>query len=194
MQNTPRARGVYYCIDLFDIKDNVLIGITKNVKEVVIPEGVVEIGFSAFLYRNLEKVTIPNSVKKIGNCAFEGCESLKSIDIPESVSKIGAAAFANCESLEEIIIPEDITITLTAIGDIMCHNSNYNDAYDSAVGGYDFSYVFEDVKEYIESADIAIGNLETTFAGKDRGYASYPTFNTPENLARDLKEFGIDYR
>ena len=96
-------------IDLFDIKDNVLIGITKNVKEVVIPEVVAEIGFSAFLYHNLEKVTIPNSVKNIGNCAFEGCESLKSIDIPESVSKIGWKAFSCCESLTNIIIPKSVT-------------------------------------------------------------------------------------
>ena len=96
------------------------------------------------------------------------------------------------EKVEEIIIPEDITITLTAIGDIMCHNSNYNDAYDSAVGGYDFSYVFSDIKDYVQNADIAVGNLETTFAGAERGYSNYPTFNTPEALAGNLREMGID--
>ena len=70
--------------------------------------------------------------------------------------------------VEEEIIP-DVTITLTAIGDIMCHNSNYNDAYDSETGRYDFSYVFTDIKDYVQSADIAVGNLETTFAGVERG-------------------------
>lgn len=72
----------------------------------------------------------------------------------------------------------------------MCHNSQYKDAYRNGV--YDFSYVFEDIKQYIENSDIAIGNLETTFAGKEKGYSSYPNFNTPENLAQDLKELGID--
>ena len=91
---------------------------------------------------------------------------------------------------EKEVIP-DKSVRMTVTGDVLTHNTNYYDAYDSKTGDYDFSYVFEDVKEYIESADIAIGNLETTFAGKDRGYASYPTFNTPENLAKDLKEFGI---
>ena len=84
----------------------------------------------------------------------------------------------------------DKKVSLTAIGDIMCHNTQYMDAYSN--GKYDFSYVFKDIKKYIEKADIAIGNLETTFAGSERGYSSYPTFNTPEALALDLKELGID--
>lgn len=86
----------------------------------------------------------------------------------------------------------DTTITLTAIGDIMCHNTQYQDAYDSTNKTYDFSYVFEDVKYYIQTADIAIGNLETTFSGNSVGYSGYPTFNTPEQLATNLKSLGID--
>ena len=86
----------------------------------------------------------------------------------------------------------DINFSMSVIGDIMCHNSQYVDAYVSSSGTYDFSYVFEDIKSYISSADIAVGNLETTFAGKARGYSNYPTFNTPEQLATNLKTFGID--
>ena len=89
-------------------------------------------------------------------------------------------------------IKEDTNIKMAVIGDIMCHNSQYKDAHDSKNNTYDFSYVFSDIKEYISSADIAIGNLETTFAGKERGYSNYPRFNTPEQLATNLKDFGID--
>ena len=85
---------------------------------------------------------------------------------------------------------EDITINMSVIGDIMCHNSQYIDAFSGST--YDFSYVFSDIKHYIDNADIAIGNLETTFAGAARGYSNYPTFNTPEQLAQNLKDFGID--
>lgn len=96
-------------------------------------------------------------------------------------------------SEEQIVsIPNDVTINLSVIGDIMCHNTQYQDAYDASVNNYDFSYVFEDIKKYIEPSDLAIGNLETTLAGKEIGYSSYPTFNTPEHLATDLKELGID--
>ena len=84
---------------------------------------------------------------------------------------------------------EDTHLTMSVIGDIMCHNSQYKDAYVSSANTYDFSYVFEDIKDYISTADIAIGNLETTFAGKARGYSNYPRFNTPEQLAYNLKDF-----
>lgn len=87
---------------------------------------------------------------------------------------------------------EDQHLSMSVIGDIMCHNSQYKDAYISATDTYDFSYVFQDIKSYISSADIAVGNLETTFAGKAKGYSNYPRFNTPEQLAYNLKDFGID--
>lgn len=94
----------------------------------------------------------------------------------------------NNETVEPV--KEDINIKMTVIGDIMCHNSQYKDAYDGST--YDFSYVFDDIKNYISSADIAVGNLETTFAGKERGYSNYPRFNSPEQLAYNLKDMGID--
>lgn len=96
------------------------------------------------------------------------------------------------EQQEEEQPKEDIHIKMSVIGDIMCHNSQYQDAYNSKTGTYDFSYAFADIKQYISSADIAIGNLETTFAGKEKGYSNYPRFNTPEQLAINLKDFGID--
>ena len=86
----------------------------------------------------------------------------------------------------------DSHIKINVIGDIMCHNTQYVDAYDSSSQNYDFSYVFGDVEEVTSEADVFIGNLETTFAGKERGYSNYPNFNTPEQLAYDLKELGID--
>ena len=88
--------------------------------------------------------------------------------------------------------PQDITISMVAIGDIMSHESNFKDAYDAETKTYDFSYVFEDIKDYIQSADIAIGNLETTFAGAKAKYSGYPTFNTPEQLAQNLVDLGLD--
>lgn len=103
---------------------------------------------------------------------------------------------ANLENPETeppvVVTPmEDKHFSMSVIGDIMCHNSQYQDAYTGA-GTYNFSYVFEDIKNYINGADIAVGNLETTFAGKARGYSNYPRFNTPEQLAYNLKDFGID--
>ncbi len=84
------------------------------------------------------------------------------------------------------------TINMALTGDIMCHNTIYNDAFNKQSNTYDFSYIFDDIKYNIQTADIAIGNLETTFAGNSKGYSSYPTFNTPESLAYTLKKVGFD--
>ncbi len=84
------------------------------------------------------------------------------------------------------------SFTLTAIGDIMCHNTQYWDAYNKSKDEYDFSYVFDDVKNYTLSSDITIGNLETSFAGKERGYSNYPTFNSPDSLAKCIADIGVD--
>lgn len=92
-------------------------------------------------------------------------------------------------NIETEEIQEDKTITLTAIGDIMCHNTQYKDAYKN--GTYDFSYVFENIKPYIENSDIAIGNLETTF-NENKQLSSYPTFNSPKQLVKNLKDIGLD--
>ena len=84
------------------------------------------------------------------------------------------------------------TITMTAIGDVMCHNTQYWDAYQKETDSYDFSYVFEQIADYIKNNDISIANLETSFAGKDRGYSNYPTFNSPDELVYNLKDIGLD--
>lgn len=94
------------------------------------------------------------------------------------------------ETVEEKIEP--INFTMTAIGDTLCHNTQYWDAYNSSTKQYDFSYVYDDIKVYTSSADITIGSLETTFAGEDRGYSNYPVFNSPDSLATGLKDIGVD--
>ena len=93
----------------------------------------------------------------------------------------------------EIIIEEKpITFSLTSLGDTLCHNTQYWDAYNSATKQYDFSYVYEDIINYTSSSDLTIGSLETSFAGEDRGYSNYPTFNSPDSLATALKNIGVD--
>ena len=48
------------------------------------------------------------------------------------------------------------TINMALTGDIMCHNTIYKDAYNSELETYDFSYLFDDIKYNIQTADVAI--------------------------------------
>lgn len=114
--------------------------------------------------------------------------SSATIDVGELQNAINGSSTENVVEEQK----KDTTISLCVVGDIMCHNTQYNDAYNSSTDTYDFSHVFSNIADKLQSADLTIGNLETTFAGSERGYSSYPTFNTPDALAVNLRAIGFD--
>ena len=65
------------------------------------------------------------------------------------------------------------------------------DAYDSQAGAYDYKPMIRFAKPWIEQADYAVVNLETTFAGGP-DYSGFPAFNTPDALGDALKDAGFD--
>ena len=87
-------------------------------------------------------------------------------------------------------IPEPITATLAVCGDIMSHSPQTNDAYDAATDTYSYLPCFQYVRPWIESADYAVGNFETTLNGPP--YSGYPQFCAPDALAYDIKTIGFD--
>jgi len=84
------------------------------------------------------------------------------------------------------------TVTIDAVGDVMMHEGQIWSGYDSETGTYDYSGFFQDIKQEISSADIAMANLETTLGGKESEYTGYPRFNSPDELADALKDAGFD--
>lgn len=58
------------------------------------------------------------------------------------------------EGITEEVEIKDVTFSMAVIGDIMCHNTQFQDAYENGV--YDFSYVFDDVRDELTSADITV--------------------------------------
>ena len=73
---------------------------------------------------------------------------------------------------------------LAFVGDLMVHSWQADAAYDKKTGEYDFTRSFEHVAAYLHSADFAVGNLETTFAGGR--YSDYPAFCAPDSFAEAL--------
>ena len=84
------------------------------------------------------------------------------------------------------------TVKMAVVGDIMVHDYQYNEAYDTATGTYDFMHNFQDAKKYFEGNDLVIGNLELTFGGPDRPYSSFPCFNTPDSFLDAVKDAGFN--
>lgn len=87
---------------------------------------------------------------------------------------------------------EPISLTISCVGDMMVHSPQIPAQHDSGTDTYDFTNNFQYVEPYISRADLALCNMETTFAGKERGYSGYPAFNSPESLATGVRQAGWD--
>ncbi len=98
----------------------------------------------------------------------------------------------NEENISDVV--SDInTIEIVATGDILIHKEILETQYNSETYEYDFNNNFKYIKEYLEKADLAIGNLETTLSGiENYGFSGYPSFNSPDSLADAMKSAGYD--
>ena len=79
----------------------------QTIREVILPEGLLEIGDDAFDgCTRLQKVNFPSTLRRIGEAAFYYCEELTTDPIlPDGVREIGEAAFAYCNSITTAVIP-----------------------------------------------------------------------------------------
>ena len=106
-----------------------------NIKKVVLPDSLTEIGSMAFAYcKNLEHVNFGKGIQEIGDYrntkVFAYCKSLKEIEIPAQVKQIGGSAFLDsglehivlheglericaqafcCQALQKVVLPDSVT-------------------------------------------------------------------------------------
>lgn len=85
-------------------------------------------------------------------------------------------------------IPTPTVATLAVCGDVMSHESILKDAWNGEK--YDYARIMAGARPYVESADFAVANLETTLS--ESKYTGYPRFRSPDQLAYDLKDMGFD--
>lgn len=89
----------------FEIENGVLKKYLGSGGDVVIPDGVYEIGKSAFCgCRELKSITIPGSVMRIRMSAFQCCKGLTTITIPAHVDNIEDWAFEGCTGLTDVTV------------------------------------------------------------------------------------------
>lgn len=89
-------------------------------------------------------------------------------------------------------IDSSITITLSFVGDLMCHSPQFEYSRINK-DSFDFKPVFRFIKNYIVSGDLAAGNLETVLAGKENKFSGYPFFNSPDEFLTGIKETGFNF-
>ncbi len=82
------------------------------------------------------------------------------------------------------------SLTIGAIGDILIHDTVYQDALHG--GTYQFDPIFKNVKDMMEKPDLLTANQESTLGGTELGLSSYPLFNSPHDVANSLVNAGVD--
>ncbi len=121
--------------DEFNIWNNILLGYTGEGGEIVIPEGVVQIGKFVFLDNvKLTKVVLPKSVKTIQAHAFKGCTQLKEVSLNAGLEELEGEAFYGCSELTAVTIPA----TVSAIGNRAFGNCTKVEKFEVAEGSQNF--------------------------------------------------------
>lgn len=131
----PLIRQIFAdCQNCFKTDENYkLIESTGNIVDLVLPEGITEIGEQVYAQSNLlTTCTFSSTIQKVGNYAFEkckwligvknmthvasigeyafsGCQRLESVEVSDRLQRIGKRAFEHCTSLQTIRIPEGVT-------------------------------------------------------------------------------------
>lgn len=98
------------------------------ITSVTCPSSLLKIGFSAFYgCRTLTSVTLSNGLVEVGNSAFQDCTGLKSIIMYDGVKRIGNQTFCGCISLKSVTIPASVTTidTYAFSGDISLEDVYY---------------------------------------------------------------------
>lgn len=82
-------------------------------------------------------------------------------------------------------------VNLLAVGDNLIHIEVVESGKQED-GSYNFDHLYDEIKDEIIAADIAIVNQETILGGKDLNYSGYPAFNSPTEIGRALVSAGFD--
>ena len=75
-------------------------------------------------------------------------------------------------------------LVFAAMGDQLAHDSVVAQAKTGST--YDFAPYFTAIRPLYKNADVVFCNPETLMAGQQLGISGYPTFNAPNEFARDL--------
>lgn len=82
-------------------------------------------------------------------------------------------------------------VTLMAVGDNLIHMPIVNQGTD-AEGNRNYDFLFTDISDYLQQADVKIINQESVMAGNDLGFSAYPGFNSPTEIGDAIADAGFN--
>lgn len=132
--------------------------------------------------------------------ALGACSQKNDVTEPIPVTTHSESSSAGLETtsagVTEQPVSDEIAVSFMGIGDNLIHPNIYE--YADAIAGsagdgeYDFAHFFENIRSYIDGADIAFINQETLSGGDEQGLRGYPNFNTPRAIIKQIESAGFD--
>ncbi len=203
-----------YFTGLTSIDEKAFFG-CSNLQSVTFPEGLTEIGASAFEGSGLTSVKFPSTMVHVLDAAFLGCNNLSEIDFNGSSAVLHPHVFTLCPSLEYVYIPK--TVQLWGWGHFfICENlktvvSEANDEADWwATGSFDLCPTLETISvpnvrsmggnfvgtgESLQSVTILGGDAPDNWQHYANKMGSIPPsrylkFNIPDGMAESFLKHG----
>lgn len=142
-----------------------------------------------------------NLILLLGACSNAPSEQPSATQAPlQKVENLGEPIFA--QTPEPVQTPEPTPqptptptptpeATLMAIGDNLMHMGIVNTGKQKD-GSRNYDFMFEDISDLIQTADISVINQETIFGGNDLGFSGYPYFNSPTEVGDAIVNAGFD--
>jgi poly-gamma-glutamate synthesis protein (capsule biosynthesis protein) len=87
--------------------------------------------------------------------------------------------------------PTPTRVEVSALGDMLPHDT-VNQYARQPDGTYNYLPMFSEVTSLIENSGVVFCNQEVMSGGAAFGITGYPSFNAPEDFARDLSLFGCN--
>lgn len=118
-----------------------------------------------------------------------------------------AAELKKKQEEEAAKAPQVTTATVIAVGDNLYHQSLYKSGASES-GPWNYDHIYENVRDEIQAADIAIIDQETVFTSDHDNVSTYPSFATPTEVGdavikagfnvigsatNHIDDFGMDY-
>ncbi|MCM1056149.1 MAG: CapA family protein [Firmicutes bacterium] len=127
----------------------------------------------------------------------QSADTLTPAESSEALSPEPEAAAAPDATPESVPAPtpepafEEYDITLLAVGDNLMHMGIVRTG-QMKDGTYDYAFLFENIRCFLETADIKVINQETILGGNELGFSGFPLFNSPTEVGDAIADAGFN--
>ena len=101
------AQSIVLPDSIVSIRDSAFAG-CKNLTQISLPEGLMELGDRCFSDSGITSLTVPGEVKFFGSEVFSYCRRLETVVFNNEMHAMGQWMFKECTSLRKVVFPKNL--------------------------------------------------------------------------------------